>query len=546
MTKKSKLFLFLVIIAVAALVAGALLRLFFFRYKFPRELAELTFQDPLFWDHSLDPDKMESSVKRLRAVENEFKKFDSPEAIQKNEVLFLPFLFLEELPKVGRATRTFLNEPNVLNAKALLSHYDGALSAYEKEVERLAIAYARIFPTEPGFGNDLTANLPLLKKNAASLREEINQRKACAATGACQVRFLPLAAPKLPSLTPPRLPDALLFPRPEYFSKLGLVRVPSECWNTASPWHEIYLAERRFPSEYVPSPLTKLADENLYLRMPDRKAALEQAARGAKQRVLRFNDVYSQEGLSLRLLRDSSFTRCTDLTHYPKAFTLLWLQKELKSAAVVRDLKEDDFPPKAREALRAGQIAEETIGRAETPSWDQAVQLANSLQFLLELENQKELRLPEDRLRKVSKIHSAIASALPEFDQVLDSLADHLLLGVLVEDWKGSDSGIPSPPYRLTRMHFLSVTYLPFSRSTWRISDSIQYPRKEPPGASIPVPSREEISRLEIVDAATGTPRLSAYHVILLSQIRHLFTLEELIEITRKSFDLELRFWTKL
>jgi len=539
--QKKLILLFLVTGALAAITVGALVRFDILQVterkqeRFFQALAGLTLRDPLFWDWSLDPKRFESAVAQVLAAERSLaesmasNKDMAGNEVPKDAVLFLPRSFLKILPAVGQASAALRANPSRRNAKRLLAQYRAAIDAYEYEVNRLANASNQYLASVPAEQNEIAVNISLLRKNVLALREEINRRKICLETGSCEIRFPSLAAQEAPQSFPRRLPDALLFPSADDFVRRGMVRIPSGCWDFQPTWHEVILGEKLIPSTGKRALSTKLADENLYVTVVNEAAINEVVAMGwTTQKTAELNNAFARAGIPFMLADEGRFTRCTDLSHYPKALTLLWLKDKLAASSGLGDLdlpEEEASLPEIKPVLASLQQAETEIQTADVPSWDQAVHLAASLRSLLELNNRGRLPLADSTVARVAEIHAAIVSGLPGFDEVLRTLAQELNPR-LRNEWR--DFGIPSPEARIPRTTFFVLSYLTFSKSAWRIDDEplffnkgvTHFPRSVPAAAS-----REALR-------ATRFGRLVWY-----SQIKHLFSQNELIDIGRKSYD---------
>lgn len=529
-----KIFWILFAIGLLAITTGAATNFFPVRKQTARdavELQRLTLADPLFWDSSLDPASFDRAIKNLEAAEVKLADLASRRGMEGERTLYWGIAFLATLPDVGRSQAAFMKMPTAANGSRLLSAYDKALAAYQNETNRLESASQQYLDAKRPEFEEIRLNLPLLRENAAVLSREIERRKNCLREGICDVRWAKLPEMKAPLRFPPRLPEALLFPQSaEQIEKLGLVRIPSSCWDFTGLWHEFYVGKRIWsPTEHAL--VLKIADNNIYLRTLPPALMQKRVSEGLTVAAnIELNDLFLRADLPLVFVNDSWFELCSDLSPYPRSVTLLWLKDELtkNGNSMLLGINEEKLSQDARPYLEMAKTASQNISASDAPSWDEAVRLESALRALLELYSRHGLDLPVTAMTDMARLRSAIASSLPRFDEVVDGLAGSIRHHVLTQ-WR--ILGIPDVVTRLNATNYLSLTYLAFSNAAWRVEAQPIYLGK---ALSIP---KSPVDINSISDLGQyPSDRLPL--LVLYSRIKHLFTPTKIIDITKRSFDI--------
>jgi hypothetical protein len=530
-------------ISILIVIAAATFRLLEEKRQTSKSLeafALLTQADPIFWGNALNPDSLDAAIKNLEASESKFYQLAKSQGIKEKRILWWPLSFLKTLPDVGRAHVLFLKEPNAKNGQNLIFQYEKALNAYKNEINQLETAAGPFISSDnpdPTF-KELAFNLPLFKKNISALEEEIKQRKECLATNKrCELNLTSLELIKAPDKFPERLPESLLFPKEEDFLIRQIVRVPSECWKPlGSDWQEFYVVEHKIANSK--EILLKLASENLYARTFSEETMQNRTDKVPEDD--REHEKLRNAGLPISYVNDGRFKRCGDLSHYPKALTTLAIYSELKEmGGIVNKLDETHFNRPMRPLISAAKTQEKALMAGKTPSWDQIIALGKTYQAIIEAATRREISLEKQTLEKIIAIRSSISSQLAGFDEILNSLAIDFREREL--DWLGR-AGILSEysglSERLRKTVYFPITYLTFSSSGWRISDQPRYlgtpfPLYEENGKLVVLPLEKVASR-----EALGGPAVRGFPAfVTYSQIKHLFSQNELIDIGRKSYD---------
>lgn len=422
-SKKNKI---LISIGALAIITGAGL---FYVYRPASGLDDftaMTREDPLFYSPFFEDEAFSKAVVKLEKSEEKLKKtalhnislskenyVESYMGLIQQTPLF-PTDFLELLPEISRNTEEFNKNPTPQKARQLLSLYEQAQKAYEKDAEAMNEAYAEIRSHIPNnrpvyffFTNSATSvklaqnNFGLIYKNSLALKKEIDRRRNCLSKkGSCEFTSTKtLNIEELAALTATTTPsgahvDFILDTLP-FASSTREVRGPysitSSCYGSSKPqsMYAIYSVNKNGEKTILP----KLTEENYYnIVSPE---ATDAISKKLQDRGLEF---YGQA--------EGTTYECSDLTFYPDILTLDFINSQNKNAS----------------PAEATQLLQNKFGL-----------LAPALQSLADFTN------------------------------------------LLETSQRISTDFVLSPQFLFTTRSAYSLTYLPFAQSVWRIEEQPRY-----------------------------------------------------------------------
>ena len=407
----------------------------------------LTEKDPLFYSPFLDGKEFKAALNRLKESERQIKKISIENYLRNENLLdnenslyiktltktdIFPYRFLEGLISINQETDKFLENPSTEKGYHLLTLYAEAADSYLQNISSLIEAIETIEEEQrkkPILFLDSQTNLNIIlkdywaiKKNAYTLKEEIDQRKKCLEGELnClklkkkhNIEYLLQALEQ--SLPPPPLEelkpegklvrDVIQITYPEAEVR-GPYKIKSACWQSPNNnyWHWIYLIYEK--KESTTLIISKLAEQNYYfiIRNPPRN---------------KLEEAIAEKGLDFRPILATNHYNCTDSTFYPTLLTL-------------------DF------------IKEEVVKTGKEPK-----------------------RLLEERQYKFLAVNQfgLLAPLINKTAFILDSQAKQLKL----------DKTIFLPLHYFYGLHSAySIFYLPYAQSVWRMDEELQYliPREE-------------------------------------------------------------------
>ena len=329
---------------------------FFYAYRPASGLdafATITREDPLFYSPFFESEAFSKAVVELERSEEKLKKtalhnislskenyVESYTELLQDTPLF-PTDFLVLLPEISKKTEEFNENPTPQKARQLLSLYEQAQKAYEKNAQAMTEAYARIDTHIPDnrpvyyfFTDSATSvrlaqdNFDLIYKNSLALKEEIDRRRSClSGNGDCE--FRPdriLSLEELNALTATANPrgDHVDFIRNTlpFASSTREVRGPysitSPCWGSSEPqpMYAVYSTNKSGEKTILP----KLAEENYYnIVSPKATDAISK----------KLQDI----GLEFYGQAEGTTYECSDLTFYPDILALDFINSQNDSAS---------------------------------------------------------------------------------------------------------------------------------------------------------------------------------------------------------------------
>lgn len=391
------------------------------------DFAALTREDPLFYSPFFDTNAFSVAVDSLEKSEESLKEsalrnislskenyVDSYTKLIKETPLF-PTDFLSLLPEISKETESFKAQPAPRKARHLLSLYEKAQNAYEKDAKAMTEAYADIDKHIPDdkpvyyfFTQSATSvqtaqeDFDLIYKNSMALKEEISRRHDCLyGKGSCET-----PSEGIKGAAEPEKIAALAKPVEATGNNMDLIRetlpfasstrevsgpysISSPCWgaSSAQPMYAVYSKNENGQKMILP----KLAQESYY-RLVSPKAT-DAISKKLQEMNLQF---YGQA--------EGTTYECSDLSFYPEILALDFIRKQSEAASTTGD--------------EYSQLWQNKFGL-----------LAPALQ------------------------------SLAAFTDILEA------------SQRISDDFVLSPQFLFTTRSAYSITYLPFAQSAWRLDE---------------------------------------------------------------------------